>query len=135
VKGHLVIGVGEVAEGICSRSRWADLIVTKISYPPPSQPLARLDSGFRDLILRCPRPVLAVPQNVTPLSHALLAYDGSPKAQEALFVAAYLAGRWKISLVVLCHDSFDLRTIPRRMPADTADARCRPGYRTKWAGR
>jgi nucleotide-binding universal stress UspA family protein len=45
--------------------------------------------------------VLAVPQNVTPLSRALLAYDGSPKAQEALFVAAYLAGRWKISLVVL----------------------------------
>lgn len=101
VKGHLVIGVGEVAPGICSRSRWVDLIVTNLSYPPPPQPIARLDSGFRDLILRCPRPILAVPQSVTPLGHALLAYDGSPKAQEALFVATYLAGSWKIPLVVL----------------------------------
>ena len=31
----------------------------------------------------------------------LLAYDGSPKADEALFVAAYLAARWQISLTVL----------------------------------
>jgi nucleotide-binding universal stress UspA family protein len=31
----------------------------------------------------------------------LLAYDGSPKAEEALFVATYVAGRWEIPLVVL----------------------------------
>jgi nucleotide-binding universal stress UspA family protein len=31
----------------------------------------------------------------------LLAYDGSPKSQEALFVATYLAGRWRIPLVVV----------------------------------
>jgi nucleotide-binding universal stress UspA family protein len=35
------------------------------------------------------------------LSRALLAYDGSPKAEEALFIAAYLAGRWRIPLVVV----------------------------------
>jgi nucleotide-binding universal stress UspA family protein len=35
------------------------------------------------------------------LDRALLAYDNSPKAQEALFVAAYLAGRWQIPLTVV----------------------------------
>jgi nucleotide-binding universal stress UspA family protein len=31
----------------------------------------------------------------------LLAYDGSPKAQEGLYVATYLAGQWSIPLVVI----------------------------------
>jgi nucleotide-binding universal stress UspA family protein len=31
----------------------------------------------------------------------LLAYDNSPKAEEALYVATYMAGQWKIPLVVL----------------------------------
>ena len=35
------------------------------------------------------------------MSRALLAYDGSPKAEEALFVASYLAGRWGSQLVVV----------------------------------
>jgi nucleotide-binding universal stress UspA family protein len=30
-----------------------------------------------------------------------LAYDGSPKSREALFVSAYLSGRWELELVVL----------------------------------
>lgn len=101
VLGQLTISVGEVAQGICAHSRWVDLIVTNLAYPPPSQPLARLDSGFRDLVGRCPRPLLAVPGTVTPLSRALLAYDGSPKSQEALFVATYLAGKWDLPLTVL----------------------------------
>jgi nucleotide-binding universal stress UspA family protein len=45
--------------------------------------------------------VLAVPEQESPLQRALLAYDGSPKANEALFVAAYLAGKWQIPLVVV----------------------------------
>ncbi|NIU60737.1 MAG: hypothetical protein GWN66_02915, partial [Pseudomonas stutzeri] len=31
----------------------------------------------------------------------MLAYDGSPKADEALFVATYLSCRWDITLVVV----------------------------------
>jgi nucleotide-binding universal stress UspA family protein len=101
VTGHLVVAAGEVASAICERSRWVDLIVTDLAYPPPPQRLARLEHGFRDMIQRCPRPLLAVPHIVTPLSHALLAYDGSPKAEEALFVATYLAARWEIPVVVI----------------------------------
>jgi nucleotide-binding universal stress UspA family protein len=37
----------------------------------------------------------------SPLSHALLAYDGSPKAHEALFIAAYLAEAWQVPLSVV----------------------------------
>ena len=35
------------------------------------------------------------------LTRVLLAYDGSPKAEEALFVATCLSGRWNIPLVVV----------------------------------
>jgi nucleotide-binding universal stress UspA family protein len=63
--------------------------------------LAKLESGFHDMIQRCPKPLLAAPQTSTPLDRGLLAYDGSPKAEEALFVAAYLAVHWKITLTVI----------------------------------
>ena len=35
------------------------------------------------------------------LHRALLAYDGSPKSEEALFVATYLSVRWDVPLVVV----------------------------------
>jgi hypothetical protein len=34
----------------------------------------------------------------------LLAYDGSPKADEALYVSTYLSGQWDIPLVVVTVD-------------------------------
>ena len=101
VPGKLVIEVGKVARRIADRARWTDLVVVNLAYPPAPQPVAKLSSGFRTLIRRCPRPVLAVPTTFSPLSRALLAYDSSPKAEEALFIATYLAGRWQISLVVI----------------------------------
>ena len=101
VEGHLALEVGEVPRRICERSPWVDLLVLSLSYPPAPQPMARLGSGLSTVIRSCPRPVLAVPPVPSLLSRALLAYDGSPKAREALFVAAYLAGRWHIPLVVL----------------------------------
>ncbi|MEJ2599941.1 MAG: universal stress protein [Anaerolineales bacterium] len=101
VEGRLVLAAGDVTQLICHRARWADLVVTNLAYPPAPQPLAKLGSGFRQLVQRCPRPLLATPQTVSPINRALLAYDGSPKAHEALFVATYLAGRWQISLTVI----------------------------------
>ena len=47
------------------------------------------------------RPILAVPKTVSSLASALLAYDGSPKAEEALYLSAYLARKWHIPLNVL----------------------------------
>jgi nucleotide-binding universal stress UspA family protein len=101
IQGTLAIETGSVAYQICERNRWTDLIVVNLAYPPPLRPLARLSSGFRTMLRRCASPVLAVPGVVSPLNRALLAYDGSAKADEALFVATYLASRWNLDLSVL----------------------------------
>ena len=99
--GSLAIEAGEVASTICRRAGMMDLIVLNLAYPPPAQTLARLGSGWRAMIRRCAPPLLITPRVSSPLDRVLLAYDGSAKAREALFVAAYLAEQWKTSLVVL----------------------------------
>jgi len=101
IPGNLVFDVGPVQRTICDRARWADLVVISLDHPPLPQPVSRLSSGLVTLIRRCPRPVLTVPHGPSQLQHALLAYDGTPKAHEALFVATYVAARWGISLTVL----------------------------------
>jgi nucleotide-binding universal stress UspA family protein len=101
IPGTLAVEAGGVARTICHRARWTDLVVVHLAHPPAPQPLARLSSGFRTLIQRCPTPVLAVPGVASPVARALLAYDGSPKADEALFVAAYLSSQWTIPLAVV----------------------------------
>jgi nucleotide-binding universal stress UspA family protein len=101
VPSEFAVEVGEIATQICDRARWADLVILKLSYPPGPRLIARLRSGVRAIVQSCPRPVLAVPGAATRLDRALLAFDGSSKSEEALYLATYLAGRWKIPLVVL----------------------------------
>lgn len=101
VRGNLVLAVGEVSHTICDRARWTDLVTLNISFPPPPQMLARLSSGVSTIIRRCPRPILAVPRKTTSLNRALLAFDGSQKSEEALYLACYLAESWEIPLVVV----------------------------------
>ncbi len=100
VAGELAVEVGPVARTICQRARWTDLVVANLAFPPGRSLAGKLQSGFRTLVHRCSRPVLAVP-HVSPLSRALLAFDGSPRAREALVVATYLAVRWRIPLSVI----------------------------------
>jgi len=45
--------------------------------------------------------VLAVPSVTTRLDITLLAYDGSPKAEEALFLSSYLGSSWDTRLLVV----------------------------------
>ncbi len=73
---------------------------------------ARLSSGIRNLVQRCPRPILFTPQVCKPFDKALLAYDGSLKAQEALFIASYTASSWRMPLAVISiGDEADTRDI------------------------
>jgi nucleotide-binding universal stress UspA family protein/uncharacterized ParB-like nuclease family protein len=99
VKGSLALEVGDPTAKILQRSFLVDLIVLKVSYPPASG-LAGVASPLRTLIARAARPVLTLPGNATTCTHALLAFDGSSRAKEALFVAAYLTERWGIKLTV-----------------------------------
>ncbi len=101
INSDLKIQIGDISSIICDLARWNDLVVMNITYPPEPSILARLSSGIRNLVQRCPRPILFTPQNRVPIEHALLAYDGSFKAQEALFIATYLAAKWNIPLSVI----------------------------------
>jgi len=100
--GEFAVEVGDVADVIIKRAAWADLVVTSLTHPPGPQPLDRLSHGFNRLVQRCPRPIIAIPTGSdSAFDRVLLAYDGSKKADEALFVATYLKARWPISLTVL----------------------------------
>ena len=101
LEGGLAVEQGDVTKAICDRALLADLVILSLTHPPADQPFVRLGSGFRMLIQKCARPILAVPGDPTPMDRALVAYDGGPKSKEALFVAAYLAARWAIPLTVL----------------------------------
>ena len=99
VEGRLVIESGDITQKICERAVLTDLIVWRVRYPP-SGGLSSLTFSSRGLIVKSPRPILAVPGQASQMRKALLAFDGSPRAREALFVATYLAEMWKTSLVV-----------------------------------
>lgn len=101
IPGSLAVETGAVPAKICERAALADIVVLNLAHPPRPPMLARLGSGFRTTIRLCPRPVLAVPETSLPLERVLLAYDGSAKAEEALFVAAYFAEAWELPLVVV----------------------------------
>jgi nucleotide-binding universal stress UspA family protein len=100
-KGEFHFGSGSVVRNISEKARWADLVVVRVERPPEPGLFGRLGSNFRTLVRLCSRPILAVTGSPTPLSKALLAYDGSPKAREALFIATYISGSWNIPLVVV----------------------------------
>lgn len=102
VGGRLALEVGAIERTIVDRARWADIVILRIQHPPGTGTLNRLTSDLRNLIRRCPRPILAVPGAPSPLTRAFLAYDSSPKAREALYIAAYLAAAdgWRLPLVV-----------------------------------
>jgi nucleotide-binding universal stress UspA family protein len=99
LEGNLVVDVGDVVEKICERAVLTDLIVMKMTNPP-SAGLSSFSSPFRTIIENSSRPLLTVPAEARQFNRALLAYDGTPRSREALFVATYLAEMWKTQLVV-----------------------------------
>jgi nucleotide-binding universal stress UspA family protein len=99
VVGKLVIEAGDVTRKICERAALTDLVVVKITNPP-SLGLSVLRSPFRTIIENASRPLLAVRAKASQFKRALLAYDGTERAKEAVFVAAYLAEMWKTELIV-----------------------------------
>lgn len=99
VEGSLAIDVGDVTQKICDRAVLTDLVVLKLTSPPSSG-LSALGSPFRTIIGNSSRPLLTVPEQSTQFKRALLAYDGTDRSKEALFVATYLAEMWKTGLLV-----------------------------------
>jgi nucleotide-binding universal stress UspA family protein len=96
VPGSFNLEFGSVRDRVRSMAALTDLVV--IGLDPAAQTLsAEVMAWMR----YCTRPILTVPGVTTNFRHALLAYDGSPKAKEALFVAAYLGEQWKTRLTLI----------------------------------
>jgi len=104
IGGDIAVEVGTAARKICERAHWADLVIGKLTHPPTDQFLGRLSSGFRIMVRRCSRPILAVSEQAVPIRKALLAYNSSPKADEALYITSYMSCRWQLPLTVLTVD-------------------------------
>jgi nucleotide-binding universal stress UspA family protein len=100
-RGKLLVEAGKIPRVIVERARLADLVVLSLSNPYAPQATARLSSGLRTILNRCPTPVLMLPGPVAQMERILVAYDDSPKAREALFMATYLGGQWGVPPIVI----------------------------------
>jgi nucleotide-binding universal stress UspA family protein len=101
LEGNLAIEQGNISDTIVERARWTDLIVIRLIHAPEPQMISKLRSGLHTMLHRTGRPMLIVPGELSQMKNALLAYDGSPKSKEALYVATYLAKNWHIKLSVI----------------------------------
>ncbi len=104
IPGRLAVEVGNLAESVCERARWSDLVVLDRSGN---------ETTLHDIIQHVSRPVLLVPRPAREIKRALLVYDGSPKAKEGLYVATYLASRHKISLTIFATREGDQRAMQK----------------------
>jgi len=109
IPGNLAFDNGPVAETVCERANLNDLVVLKLSHPPSKNIFLRFSSGFRIIIRRCSRPIIAVNNQISPMNNLLLAYDGSRKGNEALFVAGYFAKKYSKKLSVLVVEEDETR--------------------------
>ena len=106
LKGNLVFAQGTIADMINERAKVNDLVALKLSHPPSMNIFARLRSGIHTILRNSTQPLLFVRDQVSPMNNILLAYDGSPKGKEALYISAYLASRYdkQLSVVVVDND-------------------------------
>ncbi len=100
LSGSLVAEKGNIPRRVCERALLTDLIVLNVTHPPLPG-LSGLRSGLRSIIWHSARPILTVREKISPLDNAIVAFDSSSKAKEALFVATYLAEKWHTKLTVV----------------------------------
>ncbi len=95
--------VGDVAQTILERTRWADLVVINQRWEHGRLAERPLGTIFQTVAAQTARPVLAVPgvRQAEPPQQIMLAYDGSPKAREALFVLRHMVCLWGCRGIIL----------------------------------
>ena len=102
IRGEFAAETGPVAPTIVRRAAWADLLVLSLVRRSGQKTATGFGTRFNKILQRSPRPILVVPEGVnSAMDRALLAYDGSPKADEALYLAAYMARNWGVTLAVV----------------------------------
>lgn len=99
VRGHLAMEEGDLFASIAARASLTDLVVLDRAWL--LDPTGTLSAKAVALLTALKRPVLIMPASTEPFQRLLLAYDGRPRAEEALFITAYLGERWGFSPVVV----------------------------------
>ena len=102
-KGEFAVEIdANPVEVINRRAAWVDLVLVRGNRTPSGQPLDTISREMKLLVQKCPRPIIVTPDGSgSDFQREILAYDGSPKADEALFIATYLASRWRKTLTVV----------------------------------
>ena len=101
IQGDFASEVGDPARKIVDRSKWTDLIVANFASHPMTEISQKSRTARQTMLRRSGRPLLAACKTPSPMHRPLLAFDGSPKAKEALYVAAYLVKNHNLPLVVV----------------------------------
>lgn len=102
VRGQFATETGPVVTTIVRRAAWADLLALSLVQHSAPKTATGFGTRFNKILQRSPRPILVVPEAAhSAMEKALLAYDGSPKADEALYLAAYMARMWDSGLAVV----------------------------------
>lgn len=102
IPGEFATDVGRVADKIVERSALADLLVLSLVHESGPKTATGFGTEFNKILGRSPRPVLVIPEAAdSKMDRAILAYDGSRKADEALYLATYMARKWSMTLSVI----------------------------------
>lgn len=104
--------IGTGAEDAYANSRGYDLVILSLDSIQSARHGQLMGSEIQGIIRRVTCPVLVLSPARPQLSRALLAYDGSPYSEEALYVAAYLGRHWDIPVTVVT-----VEESPRTTPA------------------
>lgn len=102
VRGDFAFETGSRSRKIIERAALTDLLVMGFVHQSKGKTAIGFGTQFNRILQRSPRPVLVIPeQSSSSFDRALLAYDGSVKADEALYLAAYIVRNWGGSVVVV----------------------------------
>jgi nucleotide-binding universal stress UspA family protein len=96
VEGSFNLEAGVLSDKVRTMAALTDLVVIGLDAAGHT-----LSPEVTAWMRYCTRPILTVPQVASEFRHALLAYDGSPKSREALFVAVYLGEAWQTRLTLI----------------------------------
>lgn len=101
LEGRMVVTAGDLTRELKRRARWTDLLLVNLAHTPGEAILDKVRPSFQSLVRQVVWPMLVTPSHASPLTHPILAFDGSRNSMQALYLLTFLAGRWQLPLSVV----------------------------------